>query len=176
MHEDFAFEDRRKTSIGFLNADQYVESVAVLGEESQTFANETVYLVTQQPWGGVDVARVAGTTKDGAPFENLFVRCIATDGSKIKVIAIFEPEEVDRAVARLEELRPRGIAVACRISPPRPRRSVGDAPLAHDVEALMALTTDLGDLRRPASLTHVVGGRDALEESITQILEFDGRR
>ena len=37
LHEDFVFEDRRRTSIGFLNADQYVESVAVLGEESQTF-------------------------------------------------------------------------------------------------------------------------------------------
>ncbi len=107
LADDFVFEDRRKTSIGFLNADEYVESVAALGEESQTFANETLYLVAQQPWGGVDMARIAGTTKDGAPFENLFVRCIATDGSKITVIAIFEPEEVERAVARLDELRPK---------------------------------------------------------------------
>ena len=66
LHEDFVFEDCRKTSIGFLNADEYVESVAALGEESQSFSNETVYLVTQEPWGGVDIARIAGTTKDGS--------------------------------------------------------------------------------------------------------------
>ena len=111
LHDDFVFEDRRRTSIGFLRADDYVDSVGALIEVSRSFLNESVYMIAVEPWGSMDLSRIVGTTKDGAPFENLFVRATSTDGNKLTTIAIFEPEQMDRAVERFRQFGPPSVDV-----------------------------------------------------------------
>jgi hypothetical protein len=51
----------------------------------------------------VDVTRVTGT-REGGPFENLYLRVIVIDGGRAQRWEIFDVSDADRALARFEEL------------------------------------------------------------------------
>jgi hypothetical protein len=43
-------------------------------------------------------------TRDGGPFENLYTHVILTDGDRVQRFEYFDVADLDRALARFEEL------------------------------------------------------------------------
>ncbi len=52
------------------------------------------------------VSSTRGTNTEGGEFESLYVVLLRCRGDRIDVVERFEVEDLDKAVARLEELRP----------------------------------------------------------------------
>ena len=104
LAEDAVIRDRRALGIlGTLDRDQWVESLRVLADLAPDLAAEVVRILTWNGLGRVQLARQFGT-RDGGPFENVFVTVILTDGDRIQRYEIFDVADADRALARFEEL------------------------------------------------------------------------
>jgi hypothetical protein len=54
--------------------------------------------------GRVEIDRTYGTTNHGTEFENVLVRVIVTDGKVIRHCELFDGSDLNRALARFEEL------------------------------------------------------------------------
>jgi hypothetical protein len=66
---------------------------------------ETVRILAWNHHGRVCTDRQRGTMPNGGgPFENVFIRVMVTDGNRIQHYEVFETADVDRALARFEEL------------------------------------------------------------------------
>ena len=108
LPEDFVFHDHRRTGLGRLEGGAaFVASLAPLAELSPDFCIETLYTVALGEHGLLEVARVFGTlAASGGAFETVYARLGIWRGERIVAMELFEPEDLELARARFEELRP----------------------------------------------------------------------
>jgi hypothetical protein len=107
LPDDFVFHDHRRTGVGTIEgADAYVASVVPLLERAPGWTMETLRYLAQERHGSLSMVRVFGTLAEGGEFESLNLRLVLYRGDQIAGIELFEPEDLDRAKARFEELRP----------------------------------------------------------------------
>jgi hypothetical protein len=107
LHDDFVFDDHRRTGVGRLEgADAYVASVRPLLEASPDFATDNLYSLVIEPHGSLVIGRTFGTLAEGGEFESVFVRLFVYRGDRLARVEQFELDDLDVARARFEELRP----------------------------------------------------------------------
>jgi hypothetical protein len=104
LADDFALHDHRQLGLGTLGRDEWVESLRVMDELAPGWRWETFRIFAWNRHGSVDACRQFGTIRDGGPFENVLIRVIMTDGDRIRRNEVFAIDDVDRALARFEEL------------------------------------------------------------------------
>jgi ketosteroid isomerase-like protein len=106
LPDDFVFHDQRRTGLGRLvGAAAFVDSLAPVAEQAPDFCIETLYTVAIDEHGMLDMARVFGTlAASGGAFETCYARLASWRGDRIVSMELFEPEDLDRARARFEEL------------------------------------------------------------------------
>jgi hypothetical protein len=105
LTEDVVFHDHRRTGAGQLDAAaDFVAYVRTLFEHSRDAMIEPLYYVAIEPHGMVTVNHTYGTLIDGGEFESVFVQTITWVGGH--TVELFELEDIERARARLDELRP----------------------------------------------------------------------
>jgi hypothetical protein len=105
---DFVFHDHRRTGVGRLeSADEYIASLAALMERAPDVVFETLYNLASAPHADVAMAHMFGTLVDGGEFESPYVRLAVFKGNRLVGTELFEPEDIDLALARFEALRPR---------------------------------------------------------------------
>ncbi len=142
LHDDFVFDDHRRTGVGRIEgADDYVASIRPLFEGAPDFFTDNLYYVAIEPHGTLAIARTFGTLAEGGEFESVFVRLALYRDDRFARIEQFEVEDLDRARARFEELRPDPL----RIPPNATTRASdrwGEAFVARDWSAVHALVSD----------------------------------
>jgi ketosteroid isomerase-like protein len=104
LADDFVLRDHRTLGLGALGREEWIESLRVLADLAPGWSLETMRILAWNRHGRVDVSRHFGTTRDGGPFENIFVRVIVTGGDRIQSNDTFDVADADRALARFEEL------------------------------------------------------------------------
>ena len=107
--DDLVVEDRRRTGMGRLEGrDAYVDSVAVLWELVPASRVDCGWFwPAYERHGAVTVHRRSGTLADGGTYESEFLWVLTVAHGRITRAEMFELEDLDGAVARLEELRPK---------------------------------------------------------------------
>jgi hypothetical protein len=104
LAEDAVIWDRRALGIlGTLGRDQWVESLRAAADLAPDLNVELVRILTWNGVGRVQLSRMVGT-RDGGPFENAFLNVILYDRGRIQRNELFDVTDVDRALARFEEL------------------------------------------------------------------------
>jgi len=104
LPSDFVLSDHRRTGLGRIEGpDAFIRSLAALFEGSRESTVETLYTLETQPHGELAMARMLGTIANGGEFESAYLRIITRDGS----MEFFEPEDLELARSRFEELRPK---------------------------------------------------------------------
>ena len=153
LPEHVVFHDHRRTGIGRIEgAAVYIASVAALFEQIQQFDSETLYWVGIEPHASLAVARTAGTLViGGGEFESIFARLVHHDAGGIRAIELYELDDLARARARFEKLRPDLLQV-----PPNAasRFAVGDAPATR--RELLATAGERLALERAAGALRVI--------------------
>jgi ketosteroid isomerase-like protein len=105
LADDCVLRDHRAVGLlEGLSADAWIESVRVHAELAPDLDAEVFRIVAQSHFGRVDGNRIFGTATDGGPFESVFLRAVLTDGARIRHYEIFDVADVDRALARFDEL------------------------------------------------------------------------
>jgi hypothetical protein len=129
--------------------------LAALWDESPDASTETLYYLAFAEHGALNVARMFGTLADGGEFESLFVRIGLFRDGQFAGAELFELEDLDRARARFEELRPGPLRIPPN-SASRASDRVAETFLARDPAALRALASAdfrFEDRRRRALLS-----------------------
>jgi hypothetical protein len=104
LADDFVLHDHRTLGLGALGREEWIESLRVLADLAPGWSLETMRILAWNRHGRVDVSRHFGTTRDGGPFENVFIRVVVTSGDRIQSNDTFDVADADRALARFEEL------------------------------------------------------------------------
>jgi hypothetical protein len=104
---DFVFHDHRRSGPGRIEgADAWMAWNAALLEQSPDAVPEPLYYVASEEHGSLSLARTFGTLAEGGEFESVFWSLwLYRDGRPV-ALERFEPEDLDLARARFEELRP----------------------------------------------------------------------
>ena len=106
LYDDFVFHDRRRTGVGRLEgADAYLPSLAAVFELSPDARLEDLYTVAVRADARVSLSRWWGTNRAGGAFEIMMAAMACYRDGRLAGIEIWEPEDLDAAVARFEELR-----------------------------------------------------------------------
>ena len=150
FRDDGVFDDHRRTGLGLLAVEPYLESAAALFDETGDFISETVYRVAASRWGSLSVGRTVGTAKDGGPFENLFLRLFMTDGDLITHVEIFELDQLDEAIARFAELSAEGELVGPRNVVRAGPSAVGRGLRRGRLRGVRVASAPVDGVRRPA--------------------------
>ncbi len=141
LPDDFFYHDHRRTSAGRLDtADGYIAWLATLFQQSPDGVVENVCYLATESWGELGFGRTYGTLADGGAFESLFVRISLQRGGEFVGAELFELEDLERARARFEELRPDPL----RIPPNAATRALertGQVFAARDWAALRSLAS-----------------------------------
>ncbi|MGH7287972.1 MAG: hypothetical protein ACREI8_08150, partial [Myxococcota bacterium] len=101
LPRDFVFDDHRRVGAGRVGAEEYVAWMASLFEGSPDALVETLYYLAIEPHAGLAVSHNFGTLAEGGAFENVFVSI-----NQPGCLELFEIDDLERAWARFEELRP----------------------------------------------------------------------
>ena len=106
LPDDFVLDDQRRAGVGRIEGpDAFLESLAALFEQAPDLVVETLYGVAADARGVLEMAHLFGTlAASGGPFEGVYVRLWIFAGDRLAGIELFEPEELDRARERFEEL------------------------------------------------------------------------
>jgi ketosteroid isomerase-like protein len=171
---DFVFHDHRRIGPGRVEAADFIAWMAALFERSPDAIIEPLYLIAEEKHGTLAVAHTFGTLTDGGEFESVFVQLALFQSGQLVGAEVFEPEHLDAARARFEELRPDPLRI-----PPNAATRASDrfaAALAardmNELTALCAPTMVFDDRRRGVLLT---GDRDMFIASI-RIVSRTGRQ
>jgi class 3 adenylate cyclase len=141
LPDDFVFHDHRRTGVGRLeDADEYIASLTPLFERAPGWTIEALYYVAEEKHGTLAVARWFGTLAEGGEFETVVVRLVLYRGDRLGGIELFEPEDLDVARARFEELRPDPLRIPPNAAT-RARDRTHEAQKAGDWAALRALAS-----------------------------------
>jgi hypothetical protein len=106
LPDDFFLDDHRRTGVGRIDgADAFIESLAALFGEAPDLLAETLYSVAAGPHGILEMARMFGTlAASGGAFESFYARLWIFAGDRLAGIEMYEPEDLDLARARFEQL------------------------------------------------------------------------
>jgi len=154
LPDDFVMNDHRRTGLGQLAKDDFVTSLAALFGLAPDVIVETLYTVAADQHANLSTVRMFGTLTDGGAFESFVVRLAWFRDDRIVGQELFEPEGLDAARARFEELRPDPLRI-----PPNAATRAGDRWVeciaAEDWDALRALCAPIvfEDRRRLARTT-----------------------
>jgi hypothetical protein len=167
LPDDFVFHDHRRTGPGRLDGrDAYLAWLAALFEESSDAIIEPFYYVAMGEHGFVAVGHTFGTLANGGAFEFVWAQVGLNKGGRPVAAELFEVEDLDRARARFEALRPEltpAPADPLRIPPNAATRASDrhvQALAARDwdaQDAVCAPTLEFDDRRKGVLTT---GGRD----------------
>jgi class 3 adenylate cyclase/ketosteroid isomerase-like protein len=176
LPDDFAYHDHRWTGLGRLGtADDYVASLAALWEQSPDACAETLYYVADAEHASLNVGRMFGTLRDGGEFETFLVRLARFREGRFVEVEVFEPEDLELARARFEELRPDPLEIPANAA----TRAVSERAAsfaAGDWPALRALAGPgfvFEDRRRRALLA---GGVDLWIQNLGIVASWPDRR
>jgi class 3 adenylate cyclase len=104
--DDFVIEDHRRTGLGRIEgADAYIAAVAAAFELTRDARFDMLYVAASAEHGNVIVARWSGRNTEGGEFESYSVALTRYRGERVVAFEAFEPEELERALARFEETR-----------------------------------------------------------------------
>jgi class 3 adenylate cyclase len=101
---EFELVDHRPIGAGHMGPDEYAAFLAALLESTVESRFESVRSVRLDPRGSIDVARLTGTTVDGAPFELDALQVAVVRDGKLAHWEMFPLDGVDAAQARFEQL------------------------------------------------------------------------
>jgi hypothetical protein len=96
--------DRRTLGLGAFGRDEWIESLRAQAKLAPHLEAETLRILAWNSHGRVDSMRIFGTARDGGPFEKVFVAVYVVIGRHIHHHEVFDVADVDRALARFEEL------------------------------------------------------------------------
>jgi class 3 adenylate cyclase/tetratricopeptide (TPR) repeat protein len=137
--DDFVLSDHRRTGMGVVDgADAYIASVRALYELSSDVTVQPLWTAARGAHGRVEVLRRTGTNSEGGEFEGIFISLSLNRGQQLAAFEYFEPEDLGRALARFEELRPDPL----RIPPNEVERTLGRSRSITDADALRAVVSD----------------------------------
>jgi hypothetical protein len=115
--DGFVFDDHRLVGPGRIEGmDAYANWMSSLFEQSHDAIIEPLYFLAMESHAVLGVAHSFGTLPGGGSFENVFAQVISPD-----CVEIFELEDLDRAWARFEALRPDPLRI-----PPNAATRAGD--------------------------------------------------
>jgi class 3 adenylate cyclase/ketosteroid isomerase-like protein/tetratricopeptide (TPR) repeat protein len=105
VSDDFVCDDHRLAGFGRIEGGKaYAASVAAYAELSPDLRLDDLYQVAVEPWGRVAVHRTWGTNREGGVFETVSVVVALYPDGRLTRLELFEPAEVDAAIARFSEL------------------------------------------------------------------------
>ena len=108
LADDVVVDDYRRTGLGRIEgADAYMDSIAVLWDLAP---NQGIEFGWSWPafdrHAAVVTLRREGTLVDGGAFENDYLWLGVAEHGRLTRLELFEPEDLDAALARFEALRP----------------------------------------------------------------------
>jgi ketosteroid isomerase-like protein/tetratricopeptide (TPR) repeat protein len=175
LADDVETNDHRRTGLGRVSgAAPFLDSLETEWALTPGVQQTAMFHVAREPHGTVGLSRIAGTAPEGGPFEYLLATVAIVERGLITRLEFFEPEDLDKALARLAELRPDPLRI-----PPNAATEASDsldrAFSAQDWDAFAALCspTMLWDDRRRRSL--LTGGRDMFIANARVMLAHAGR-
>jgi hypothetical protein len=101
--DDAVLQDHRRLGFGSMSLDEWIESWRVLIELAPDVSADLLRILAWSERGRVSVARQHGT-REGGPFESVFVQVFLTRGARIERYEIFDLEDAERALVRFAEL------------------------------------------------------------------------
>jgi hypothetical protein len=101
---DVVIRDHRRLRLGRLDKERWIESLRALTELAPDMTVVTRRILAWNERGRVALATSSGHGPEGAAFENLFLSVISIEGECVRSYEAFDLEDVDRALARFEEL------------------------------------------------------------------------
>jgi len=105
LANDLLVRDHTTLGLGTVRGGEFVEALQTQSRLSNDVSGEVLRIFVWSRDGRVDVVRVSGTIFDGGgPFEKVYVRVILTDRDCIRCFEVYDPGDVERALARFEEL------------------------------------------------------------------------
>jgi class 3 adenylate cyclase/tetratricopeptide (TPR) repeat protein len=168
LSDDFLHEDRRGIAIvaAAQTAEEWIASLRALVTLAPDVLSEQRRVLAWDEHGQVAITWLSGTRAvDGGPFENVFVNVHVTSGGRLVHAAMYEPEQLDAALARFEELRPsdpvQGPSNAATRAADRLHAAIAANDVADEPE-WCAADCVMDDRRRGVMLS---GGRDMLVAS-----------
>jgi hypothetical protein len=103
LTDDFVLLDRRRTGLAqFDGVDAYLASVAAYYELSPDARFEVLHYASIAPHGFVGLNRWSGTNTEGGGFESVFVGLSLCRGERVCRVELFEPDDLETALARFE--------------------------------------------------------------------------
>ncbi|HJQ85156.1 MAG TPA: nuclear transport factor 2 family protein [Candidatus Binatia bacterium] len=175
LADDLVVQDHRPLGPGAMSRDGFLEWVKTLTE----LAPDTHYEVTQMlAWnrhGRVEASVIRGTVPDGGPFENAGLRLVLTDGERVTRFEMFEPHDVDGALARFEALTAPAAAAEKTARRVRPNAAtalsarLSAAVAARDADALAGLFAEGDEV--VDHTTGVVLGREGTLTSFVSLVK-----
>jgi hypothetical protein len=159
--DDFVMEDHRRTGVGRIEgASGLVDSATVLWNLAPDAQFHAEHMLACERHGFVGAGRIVGTLAEGGgTFEIYTISVFAVERGRITRHDIFEPEDVDAALARFAELRPDPLRIPPNAATRANDRNV-QAMERRDwdaLEALCAPTLEFDDRRKGIRTT---GGRE----------------
>ncbi len=108
LADDLVVRDHRPAGLGLLEgAEVYLASLAALWRLWPDDHLRRGFVIAQDLYGAVTAGSSGGTLPEGGTYERLIVIVYIVAGGRITRMEFFEPEDVDAALARFAELRPR---------------------------------------------------------------------
>jgi ketosteroid isomerase-like protein len=109
LPDDFVLDDHRRLGLGRIDgADAYIASFAAFDEQSKDGRIGDLYQVAEAAHGRVGVSRTSGTNQEGGAFEIVYAIVTSFRAGRIASVEFFEVDDLDKALARFEALRPAG--------------------------------------------------------------------
>jgi ketosteroid isomerase-like protein len=105
LPDDFVMDDHRRTGFGRIGSEAYRASLVALFEHAPNVTTETLYAIAIEKHGVLVLSRNFGTLRDGGAFESVFLSIMAYDGDRVTRVEMFEPDDLEAARTRFEELR-----------------------------------------------------------------------
>jgi ketosteroid isomerase-like protein len=137
---EFHLDDHRRTGLGRIaGAEAYTAALAALFEQSpDVTVGVPLHYLAAETYGALCVTHTFGTLNDGGAFESVFLTLALYGDEGTVVVEAFELEDLDRARARFEELRPDPLRVPRTAATQALARS-REAIVAGDLDAVRAL-------------------------------------
>jgi ketosteroid isomerase-like protein len=107
LPSDFAVHDHRRNRLWSIEGrDAWVAWMATLFEQSPDAIIAPLHHLAIEAHGNLALGFTAGTLAEGGAFEQVYVSLYHFRGGRLAGLEMFEPEDLERARARFEELRP----------------------------------------------------------------------
>jgi hypothetical protein len=106
LFDQFTMADHRRTGLGRLEREAYLASLAALFAGAPDVTTEILRVIAVEQHGMLVLARNFGTLRQGGASESVYLRIMWYRDDRTGGAEMFEPEDIDAARTRFEELRP----------------------------------------------------------------------